>query len=96
MGHLASSGAAEKAVFDSGALAVAAASWWCWCIGRSQWSIATAWQETALPVPVHAAAIIGESMDENRARITVMAKDRRILQRHYTFIFPENNWIQSC
>jgi hypothetical protein len=27
-------------------------------------------------------------MDENRARITVMAKDRRILQRHYTFILP--------
>jgi hypothetical protein len=26
-------------------------------------------------------------MDENKARITVMAKDRRILQRHYTFIF---------
>lgn len=40
-----------------------------------------------MPVPVHAAAIIGESMDENKARITVMAKDRRILQRHYTFIF---------
>ena len=26
-------------------------------------------------------------MDENRARITVMDKDRRMLQRHYTFIF---------
>jgi hypothetical protein len=40
-----------------------------------------------LPVPVQAAAIMGESMDENRARITVMDKDRRMLQRHYTFIF---------
>jgi hypothetical protein len=56
-------------------------------MGRSQWSAATAWQETALPVPVHAAAIIGESMDEARAKITVMDKNRRILQRHYTFIF---------
>jgi hypothetical protein len=27
---------------------------------------------------VHAAAIIGESMDENSARITVMDKDRRM------------------
>jgi len=56
-------------------------------MGRSQWSIATAWHETALPVPVHAAAIIGESMDETKAKITVMDKDRRILQRHYTSIF---------
>src|SRR5579859_2973006 len=56
-------------------------------MGRSQWSAATAWQETALPVPVHAAAIIGESMDEARAKITVMDKKRRMLQRHYTFIF---------
>jgi hypothetical protein len=40
--------------------------------------MATAWHETALPVPVHAAAIIGESMDENSARITVMDKDRRM------------------
>jgi hypothetical protein len=31
-----------------------------------------------LPVPVHAAAMIGESMDENRARITVMESERRI------------------
>jgi len=46
-----------------------------------------AWQETAFPVPVHAAAIIGESMEENRARITVMDKNRRIVQAHYTFIF---------
>jgi len=37
-----------------------------------------------LPVPVHAAAMIGESMDENKATMTVMAKDRRILQSHYT------------
>jgi hypothetical protein len=55
-------------------------------MGRSQWSTATAWHETALPVPVQAAAI-GESMDENRARITVMDRNRRMLQRHYTFIF---------
>jgi hypothetical protein len=46
-------------------------------MGRSQWFAATAWHETALPVPVQA-AIIGESMDETRARITVMDKDRRI------------------
>ena len=26
-------------------------------------------------------------MDENRERITVMDRDRRMLQRHYTFIF---------
>jgi hypothetical protein len=56
-------------------------------MGRSQWSTATAWHETALPVPVQAAAIIGESMDESKARITVMDRDRRILQKHYTFIF---------
>jgi hypothetical protein len=31
-----------------------------------------------LPVPVQAAAIIGESMDENRASITVMESERRI------------------
>jgi len=56
-------------------------------MGRSQWSIATAWHETALPVPVHAAAIIGESMNEKKEKITVMDKDRLILQRHYTSIF---------
>jgi hypothetical protein len=56
-------------------------------MGRSQWFTATAWHETALPVPVHAAAITGESMDETRARMTVMDKDRRMLQRNYTFIF---------
>jgi len=56
-------------------------------MGRSQWSTATAWHETALPVPVQAAAIVGESMDENKARITVMDKDRRMLPRNYTFIF---------
>jgi hypothetical protein len=48
-------------------------------MGRSQWSIATEWHEAALPVPVHAAAIIGESMDKNRARMTVMDTDRRML-----------------
>jgi hypothetical protein len=37
-----------------------------------------AWQDTAFPVPVHAAAIMGESMDENSAEITVMDKRRRI------------------
>jgi hypothetical protein len=47
-------------------------------MGRSQWSAATGWHETALPVPVHAAAKIGESMDENSARITVMESERRI------------------
>jgi hypothetical protein len=26
-------------------------------------------------------------MDENRARMTVMDRDRRMLQTHYTFIF---------
>jgi hypothetical protein len=37
---------------------------------------------------VHAAAITGESMDENSARITVMDKDRRMLHNsNYTFIF---------
>jgi hypothetical protein len=56
-------------------------------MGRSQWSAATAWHETTLPVPVQAAAIVGESMDENKARITVMDKDRRMLPRNYTFIF---------
>lgn len=43
-----------------------------------------------MPVPVHAAAMTGESMDENRARMTVMDRDRRTLQRHYTFIFVTN------
>jgi hypothetical protein len=56
-------------------------------MGRSQWFTATAWHETALPVPVQAAAIIGESIDETRARITVMDKDRRMLHTNYTFIF---------
>jgi hypothetical protein len=39
-----------------------------------------AWQETALPVPVHAAAITGDSMEESRAATTVMDKNRRMLQ----------------
>ena len=56
-------------------------------MGRSQWSTATGWHETALPVPVQAAAIIGESMDETNARITVMDRDRRMLHTHYSFIF---------
>jgi hypothetical protein len=65
-------------------------------MGRSQWSIATAWHETALPVPVHAAAIMGDSMDENRARITVMDKDRRIVQIEiYLYFYREGNGIQS-
>jgi hypothetical protein len=55
-------------------------------MGRSQWSIATAWHETALPVPVHAAAIMGESMEQTRARMTEIDTDRRILQTHYNFI----------
>jgi hypothetical protein len=46
-----------------------------------------AWQEAALPVPVHAAAIIGESMEESSAATTVMDKNRRIIQTHYTFSF---------
>jgi hypothetical protein len=57
-------------------------------MGRSQWSaaIATAWHETALPVPVHA-AITSESMEESRAATTVMDKNRRMLQAHYTLYF---------
>jgi hypothetical protein len=66
-------------------------------MGRSQWSTATAWHETALPVPVHAAAIMGESMEENRARMTVMDKDRRIvIEALYLYFCHESNQIQSC
>jgi hypothetical protein len=50
-----------------------------------------------LPVPVHAAAIVGESMDENRARMTVMDKDRRIVtEALYLYFCHESNQIQSC
>jgi hypothetical protein len=65
-------------------------------MGRSQWFTATAWHETALPVPVHAAAIIGESMDETNARITVMDTDRRmLLTALYLYFNYESNQIQS-
>lgn len=65
-------------------------------MGRSQWSTATAWHETALPVPVQAAAIIGESMDETNARITVMDTDRRmLLTALYLYFNYESNQIQS-
>jgi len=65
-------------------------------MGRSQWSAATAWHETALPVPVQAAAIIGESMDEINARITVMDRDRRMLLiALYLYFHGESNEIQS-
>jgi len=57
-------------------------------MGRSQWSAATAWHETALPVPVHAAARIGESMDENSARITVMESERRISSLNIPSFLP--------
>jgi hypothetical protein len=42
--------------------------------------MATAWQETAFPVPAHAAAITGETMEESNAATTVMDKNRRMLQ----------------
>jgi hypothetical protein len=45
------------------------------------------WQETAFPVPVHAAAIMGDIIVDSRARIVVMDSTRRILQAHYTSIF---------
>lgn len=65
-------------------------------MGRSQWSTATGWHETALPVPVQAAAIIGESMDETNARITVMDRDRRmLLTALYLHFNYESNQIQS-
>jgi hypothetical protein len=48
-----------------------------------------------LPVPVQAAAMIGESMDENRARITVMDKDRRIFLSIFLHFYLESNGIQS-
>jgi hypothetical protein len=64
-------------------------------MGRSQWSAATAWHETALPVPVHAAAIIGESMDENNASITVMESERRIPYSIFLHFYRESNGIQG-
>jgi hypothetical protein len=64
-------------------------------MGRSQWSTATAWHETALPVPVHAAAITGESIDENSARMTVMDRDRRIPYSIFLHFYRESNGIQS-
>jgi hypothetical protein len=36
---------------------------------------------------VHAAAIIGDNMDEIRDTTTEMDKSRRMLQAQYTFIF---------
>jgi hypothetical protein len=45
---------------------------------------------------VHAAAMIGESMDENTATITVMDKSRRIVQvAIYLCFYREGNTIQS-
>jgi hypothetical protein len=84
MGHLASSSPAENAAFDSDA---AAAWWWCWCTGRSQWVAGIAWQDAAFPVPVQAAAIMGEAMDKIRETTVEMDKNRRMLQTQYTFIF---------
>ena len=49
--------------------------------------MATAWHETAFPVPAHAAAITGETMEESRAATTVMDKNRRMLLAHYTLSF---------
>ena len=49
--------------------------------------MATAWHETAFPVPAHAAAITGEIMEERRAATTVMDKNRRMLLAHYTLSF---------
>jgi hypothetical protein len=49
--------------------------------------MASAWHETAFPVPAHAAAITGESMEESRAATTVMDKNRRMLLAHYTPYF---------
>jgi hypothetical protein len=54
------------------------------------------WQEAAFPVPVHAAAIAGESMEESRAATTVMDKNRRMLQAHYTFSFAEKAMGFPC
>jgi hypothetical protein len=44
------------------------------------------WQEATLAVPVHAAAMRGDTMFESRNRIVVMDKSRRIEQAKYTFI----------
>jgi len=48
--------------------------------------MATAWQDTAFPVPVHAAAMMGDMTEESRAKTVVMDKKRRMLQMQYTFI----------
>jgi len=54
--------------------------------------MATAWHETAFPVPAHA-AITGESMEENRAATTVMDKNRRIFtKRTIPLVSPGKQW----
>jgi hypothetical protein len=50
----------------------------------------------AFPVPIHAAAITGESMEESRAATTVMDKNRRMLQTHYTFSLAANAMGFQC
>ena len=45
---------------------------------------------------MQAAAIIGESIDENRAATTVMDKNRRMVQTAiYLYFYREGNGIQS-
>ncbi|HET8891526.1 MAG TPA: hypothetical protein VFQ41_21685 [Candidatus Angelobacter sp.] len=58
--------------------------------------MATAWHDTAFPVPAQAAAIIGESMEESSAATTEMDKKRRMLQGHYTFIFAAKSMRFPC
>ncbi len=53
-------------------------------MARSQCGIATLWQETALPVPVHAADRAGDRIEESKAKIVVMDRERRIsANKHY-------------
>jgi hypothetical protein len=57
--------------------------------------MATAWHETAFPVPVHA-AIMGDNMDQTRAATTVMEKKRRIVSNEiYLYFYPNGNEIQA-
>jgi len=78
MGHLVSSAEADTAEVD---FAGAAWWWWCSCIARSQLGAeaSAVWHETTFPVPVHAAAISGESNDESRAAMVVMERNRRMM-----------------
>ena len=54
------------------------------------------WQETAFPVPVHVAAIMGDVMVKSRAKTVVMDKNRRMLQtKLYLYFRRQCNLKQS-